>query len=102
MSDARDCVVKLGRNLSMNEGISLQHRRWKDRGGGGTNLVEAFLVSGARAVVASLWSADDTYTGVLMERLYSVLTNTANQFPEPRCFVTTSLYRCDSTRHFFL
>ena len=35
-----------------------------------TNLVEAFLVSGARAVVASLWSADDTYTGALMERFY--------------------------------
>ena len=37
---------------------------------GVTNLVEAFLVSGARAVVASLWSADDTYTGALMERFY--------------------------------
>jgi len=38
---------------------------------GVTNLVEAFLVSGARAVVASLWSADDTYTGALMERFYT-------------------------------
>jgi CHAT domain-containing protein len=38
---------------------------------GVTNLVEAFLVSGARAVVASLWSADDTYTGKLMERFYA-------------------------------
>jgi CHAT domain-containing protein len=38
---------------------------------GVTNLVEAFLVSGARAVVASLWSADDTYTGKLMERFYT-------------------------------
>src|SRR5437588_10042985 len=37
---------------------------------GVTNLVEAFLVSGARAVAASLWSADDTYTGKLMERFY--------------------------------
>jgi len=37
---------------------------------GVTNLVEAFLVSGARAVTASLWSADDTYTGKLMERFY--------------------------------
>jgi len=37
---------------------------------GVTNLVEAFLVSGAKAVVASLWSADDTYTGALMERFY--------------------------------
>jgi CHAT domain-containing protein len=38
---------------------------------GVTNLVEAFLVRGARAVVASLWSADDTYTGKLMERFYT-------------------------------
>src|SRR5216684_933640 len=38
---------------------------------GVTNLVEAFLVSGAKAVVASLWSADDTYTGALMERFYT-------------------------------
>jgi CHAT domain-containing protein len=36
-----------------------------------TNLAEAFLVSGARAVVASLWSADDTYTLALMERFYT-------------------------------
>ena len=36
-----------------------------------TNLVEAFLVSGAKAVVASLWSADDTYTLALMERFYT-------------------------------
>ncbi len=38
---------------------------------GVTNLVEAFLVSGAKAVVASLWSADDTYTLGLMERFYT-------------------------------
>src|SRR5260370_538944 len=40
-------------------------------GEGVTNLVEAFLVSGAKAVVASLWSADDTYTLALMERFYT-------------------------------
>jgi CHAT domain-containing protein len=38
---------------------------------GVTNLVEAFLVSGARSVVASLWSADDIYTLALMERFYT-------------------------------
>jgi len=38
---------------------------------GVTNLVQAFLVSGARAVVASLWSADDAYTGTVMERFYT-------------------------------
>jgi CHAT domain-containing protein len=38
---------------------------------GVTNLVEAFLVSGAKSVVASLWSADDTYTLDLMERFYT-------------------------------
>jgi CHAT domain-containing protein len=36
-----------------------------------TNLVEGFLVSGAKAVVASLWSADDIYTSALMERFYT-------------------------------
>ena len=36
-----------------------------------TSLAEAFLVSGAKAVVASLWSADDTYTFDLMERFYT-------------------------------
>jgi CHAT domain-containing protein len=36
-----------------------------------TNLVEAFLVSGAKSVVASLWSADDIYTSALMERFYT-------------------------------
>jgi CHAT domain-containing protein len=38
---------------------------------GVTNLVEAFLVSGAKSVVASLWSADDTYTLDLMGRFYT-------------------------------
>ncbi len=38
---------------------------------GVTNLAEAFLVSGAKAVVASLWSADNTYTLGLMERFYT-------------------------------
>jgi CHAT domain-containing protein len=40
---------------------------------GVTNLVEAFLVSGAKTVVASLWSADDMYTGKLMERFYTYI-----------------------------
>ena len=38
-----------------------------------TNLAEAFLVSGAKAVVASLWSADDTFTSALMKRFYTHL-----------------------------
>lgn len=38
---------------------------------GVTNLVEAFLVSGGKAVVASLWSADDTYTSAIMQRFYT-------------------------------
>jgi len=40
-----------------------------------TNLPEAFLVSGARAVVASLWSADDAYTLKLMENFYAHLAD---------------------------
>lgn len=38
-----------------------------------SNLAEAFLVSGAKAVVASLWSADDTFTSDLMKRFYTHL-----------------------------
>jgi CHAT domain-containing protein len=36
-----------------------------------TNVAEAFLASGAKSVVASLWSADDTYTLALMEGFYA-------------------------------
>ena len=36
-----------------------------------TNVAGAFLVSGAKSVVASLWSADDTYTLALMESFYA-------------------------------
>jgi CHAT domain-containing protein/tetratricopeptide (TPR) repeat protein len=37
---------------------------------GVSNLVEAFLVAGSRSVVASLWSADDTFASALMDRFY--------------------------------
>jgi CHAT domain-containing protein len=40
-----------------------------------TNLPEAFLASGAKAVVASLWSADDAYTLELMQNFYGYLAN---------------------------
>lgn len=42
---------------------------------GVSNLVEAFLVAGARSVVASLWSADDTSSTALMEDFYQRLTH---------------------------
>jgi CHAT domain-containing protein len=38
---------------------------------GVTDLAEAFLVSGSKSVVASLWSADDTFTHALMVRFYT-------------------------------
>src|ERR1700680_143605 len=37
---------------------------------GVSSLVEAFLVAGSKSVVASLWSADDTFASALMERFY--------------------------------
>ena len=37
---------------------------------GVSNLVEAFLVAGSKSVVASLWSADDTFASALMDRFY--------------------------------
>jgi CHAT domain-containing protein len=38
-----------------------------------SNLVEAFLVAGSKSVVASLWSADDTFASALMQRFYARL-----------------------------
>jgi CHAT domain-containing protein len=35
--------------------------------------VEAFLVAGSKSVVASLWSADDTFASALMNRFYQRL-----------------------------
>jgi CHAT domain-containing protein len=40
---------------------------------GVSNLVEAFLVAGSKSVVASLWSADDTFSSALMNRFYQRL-----------------------------
>jgi CHAT domain-containing protein len=40
---------------------------------GMNSLVEAFLMAGARSVVASTWSADDTFTAALMRRFYTNL-----------------------------
>ncbi len=37
------------------------------------SLVEAFLVGGAKSVVASLWSVDDTYATTLMKHFYQHL-----------------------------
>jgi CHAT domain-containing protein len=45
---------------------------------GVSNLVEAFLVAGSKSVVASLWSADDTYASVLMQRFYERLAQGQN------------------------
>jgi CHAT domain-containing protein len=37
---------------------------------GVSSLVEAFLAAGSKSVVASLWSADDTFASALMDRFY--------------------------------
>lgn len=42
---------------------------------GVSGLAEAFLAAGSRAVVASLWSADDTFASALMERFYQHLAH---------------------------
>jgi len=39
------------------------------------SLERAFLLAGAKAVIASLWTADDTYTIALMKRLYQHLVD---------------------------
>ena len=40
---------------------------------GVSGLAEAFLAAGSKAVVASLWSADDTFASALMQRFYQRL-----------------------------
>ena len=40
---------------------------------GVSNLVGAFLLAGSKSVVASLWSADDTFSSALMDRFYNRL-----------------------------
>jgi CHAT domain-containing protein/tetratricopeptide (TPR) repeat protein len=40
---------------------------------GVSSLVEAFLVAGSKSVVASLWSADDTFASALMDHFYQRL-----------------------------
>jgi CHAT domain-containing protein len=42
-------------------------------GEGIASLERAFLLAGAKSVIASLWTADDTYTIALMKRLYQHL-----------------------------
>jgi CHAT domain-containing protein len=37
------------------------------------SLERAFLLAGAKSVIASLWTADDTYTIALMKRFYQHL-----------------------------
>lgn len=41
---------------------------------GVASVVQAFLFSGAHSVVASLWTADDTFTAALMDRFYKYLS----------------------------
>ena len=45
---------------------------------GVSNLVGAFLVAGSKSVVASLWSADDTFASALMQRFYGRLAEGEN------------------------
>lgn len=40
---------------------------------GVNSLVEAFLMAGSRSVVATIWDADDVFTGALMRRFYNNL-----------------------------
>jgi CHAT domain-containing protein len=41
---------------------------------GVASIVQAFLFAGARSVVASLWTADDTFTAALMAQFYEGLS----------------------------
>jgi len=43
------------------------------------SLERAFLLAGAKAVIASLWPADDTFTIALMKRMYQHLADNADK-----------------------
>jgi CHAT domain-containing protein len=43
------------------------------------SLERAFLIAGAKSVIASLWTADDTYTIALMKRLYQHLVDGSDE-----------------------
>jgi len=43
------------------------------------SLERAFLLAGAKSVIASLWTADDTYTIALMKRFYQHLVEGSNK-----------------------
>jgi len=43
------------------------------------SLERAFLLAGAKSVIASLWPADDTFTIALMKRMYQHLANGADK-----------------------
>jgi CHAT domain-containing protein len=43
------------------------------------SLERAFLLAGAKSVIASLWPADDTYTVALMKGMYQLLANGADK-----------------------
>ncbi|PYS52952.1 MAG: hypothetical protein DMG13_14380 [Acidobacteria bacterium] len=47
--------------------------------GGFASLERAFLVAGARAVIARLWLADDTFTIALMKGMYQHLADGADE-----------------------
>jgi CHAT domain-containing protein len=43
------------------------------------SLERAFLLAGAKSVIASLWPADDTFTIALMKRMYGHLSAGADK-----------------------
>jgi CHAT domain-containing protein len=43
------------------------------------SLERAFLLAGAKSVIASLWPADDTFTIALMKRMYQHLADGADK-----------------------
>ncbi len=55
---------------------------------GVASLVRPFLAAGAKAVVANLWSVDDTFSAALMKQFYGHLTNGKDAERVARDFLT--------------
>jgi CHAT domain-containing protein len=58
----------------------MRHRTGKLLGQEGiASLERAFLLAGAKSVIASLWPADDTFTIASMKRMYRHLSDGADK-----------------------
>ena len=67
-----------------------------ESGEGVIGLVQAFLIAGAKDVIASLWRVDDAATRLLMEKFYSLYLDKDHPLPPSDALRQASLWLRDS------